>query len=99
MRRLLPDQRWIGCFDHLIELVAGIPFHNDDVKGPMAKARHLVGAITGSPLNKHRLELRQKSDNVYIPNFQPLRIIQDVDTRWWSTWRMTDRLVTLRTAL
>jgi len=45
------------------------------------------------------LKQRQKIIPLYADLKQPLTILQDVWTRWWSTWRMIRRLRFLRSAI
>ena len=55
----------------------------------MEDARHLVG---------HFMKSTQAMDNLLQDQnrSKPLKVIQDVTTRWWSTLSMIDRLITLQ---
>ena len=82
---------WMGCVDHLIELVTGVAFN--DTLAVMKSARAVVTAFTGSSQATEMLLQLQKAVN---NTAQPLVVVQDVSTRWWSTYAMISRLVQLR---
>lgn len=87
---------WHGCIDHLIELTTGMVLKSNGVEAVMAKARKLVGHFSSS---NQEIEQLKHIQVALKPNFAPKTVIQDVVTRWWSTYSMLSRLVYLRFAL
>ena len=84
----------VGCTCHRIECVTALVFDGPGVKKSMALARAVVTCYTKSSQAAGRLQ------ELYgIVGIIPLRIIQDVETRWWSTQSMVERLVYLRRAV
>ena len=83
----------VYCTDHQLELTTGLAFKveddtsNEDI---MKMARKLVGHFTGSSQAEAQLLGAQESV------VHPLKCIQDVVTRWWSTFQMVERLLKLR---
>ena len=92
---LMPFQ-WMGCIDHLIELVTGIAFDGPGVQCTMKNARTLVGYFTSS--SQHLAQLLDEQ-RIISPNKDPLKPIQDIETRWWSTYSMVSRLLELKDAI
>jgi len=86
---------WIGCIDHLVELTTGIAFDGPGVKDVMAKCRRIVGHFSSSSQAQDTL-LRQQ---LVTGTGTPLKVVQDVVTRWWSTYSMVERLLELRVSL
>ena len=84
---------WHGCVDHLIELTTGIAFNGPGVEDVMIRCRSIVGEFAGSNINVEALKNLQRAINVNVP---ALTIIQDCVTRWWSTYAMLERLLTLK---
>ena len=84
----------VRCTCHRIECVTALVFKGPSVKTSMALARAVVTRYTKSPQAAERL--RELCGKVGII---PLRVIQDVETRWWSTQSMPGRLVYLRRAV
>lgn len=81
---------WHGCIDHIIELVTRIAFEDTaDSQNVMTKARALVSHFSHSSQATELLLSKQTS------NMQ-LKCIQDVVTRWWSTYSMCERLLKLK---
>jgi hypothetical protein len=85
---------WMGCFDHLVEIVTGSCFDNNKIA--MANARGVVTFFNHSSQAEERLLSLQKQND---PEKKPLTLIQDVGTRWWSTFTMCDRLNSLKSEL
>ncbi|CAN0256728.1 unnamed protein product, partial [Ascophyllum nodosum] len=85
---------YIGCTCHRIEYVTALVFHGPGVKKSMTLARAVVTRYT--KLSQAAEQLRELCGIVGII---PLRVIQDVETRWWSTQSMAERLVYLRRAV
>lgn len=80
---------WCGCFDHLIQLVPDVVF-KFDTNGTLKAARAVVGYFNySSQANDKLLQMQDESGS-------PLTVIQDVPTRWWSTYAMCERLIKLK---
>ncbi|CAM9886015.1 unnamed protein product, partial [Ascophyllum nodosum] len=84
----------VGCTCHRIECVTALVFDGPGVKKSMALARAVVTRYTKSSQAAGRLQ-----ELCGIVGIIPLRVIQDVETRWWSTQSMVERLVYLRHAV
>ena len=90
------------CTDHNLHRNALHAFedkHLVGAEGVMKKARALVEYFTKSNQKLDILKDRQKTMPMYEDLKRPLTILQDVRTRWWSTWRMIRRLRFLRPAI
>lgn len=85
---------WHGCIDHLIELITGEAYTNND--GVTTRARALVGHYKSS---SSATTLLQEQQRVLKPAVPPKCPIQDVATRWWSTYSMVERLLYLKEAI
>ena len=92
---LMPFQ-WMGCMDHLIELITGVAFDGHGIQDTMKNARSLVGCFTSSPQDNAKLLNQQRVIN---PNKDALKPIQDIETRWRSTYSMVSRLLELKNAI
>ena len=64
----------------------------------MRKCCTLVKVFTSS-CQKEELLLKQQSQMVHYVNKNPVKAIQDVVTRWWSTYSMLTLLVYLKPAI
>ena len=84
----------VGCTCHRIECVTALVFDGPGVKKSMALARAVVARHTKSSQAAERLR-----ELCGIVGIIPLRVIQDMETRWWSTQSMAGRLVYLRRAV
>ena len=84
----------VGCTCHRIECVTALVFDGPGVKKSMALARAVVTRYTKSSQAAERLR-----ELCGIVGIIRLRVIQDVETRWWSTQSMAERLVYLRRAV
>ncbi|CAN0442995.1 unnamed protein product, partial [Ascophyllum nodosum] len=84
----------VGCTCHRIKCVTALVFDGPGVKKSMALARAVVTRYTKSSQAAGRLQ-----ELCGIVGIIPLRVIQDVETRWWSTQSMVERLVYLRRAV
>ncbi len=81
---------WHGCIDHLLNLITKIAFKDfTESDGAMNAARELVGFFSSSSQAEAILLSKQ------IPGSE-VKCIQDVATRWWSTYSMCERLLRLR---
>lgn len=80
------------CVAHVLELTTKIAFKSTNIEGidqAMIAARHLVGYFSKSPLQEERLKEIQ-------PENKKVGVLEDVKTRWWSTFRMIERLIRLK---
>jgi hypothetical protein len=100
------------CADHNLQLTAVKAFTGDieNYDGEVAqdrdgiestfsalkRARDLVSHIRHSPASKEKLDAAQRRVNNTDPT---LVVIQDVKTRWWSTYMMLERLCKLKAAI
>ncbi len=81
---------WHGCVDHILELVTDVAMKDyNQSAGAMAKARELVGFFSSSSQAEAILLSKQAQGKAD-------KCIQDVATRWWSTYSMCSRLVHLK---
>lgn len=79
----------------IAELTSGIGFSDiPGSDGAMKACRALVGHFSHSSQAAKRLLGKQV--HLRHPN-RPVGVLQDVSTRWWSTFSMTDRLLKLKT--
>jgi hypothetical protein len=84
------ETAWHGCIDHQLELVTGIAFTDDvDTLGTMSACRALINFFNSSSQAMGKLLSKQQVGRAVRP-------IQDVVTRWWSTYQMVERLIRLR---
>lgn len=86
------DADFNGCVDHILELTTGLAFentpHSEDV---MKKCRkHVTHFNESSQANAILLKKQEGGAG------RPVYCIQDVVTRWWSTYSMGQRLLRLR---
>lgn len=72
----------------------GLFFDGPGVKEAMIEARALVGHIKKSP--QAASELKRTLEFLRLPI---LTVLQDIVTRWWSTYTMIERLLSLQKAL
>lgn len=85
--------KWHGCVDHLLELVTGIAFKDlAESEGTMTACRTLISFFNSSSQAMAKLLGKQNAERAVKP-------IQDVATRWWSTFSMCDRLLRLKNYL
>ena len=83
------------CTNHVLELTTGFAFDDKnipDADNIMKSCRALVGHFSSSPLAEKMLLEKQKQN----PTCRPVGVIQDVATRWWSTFLMLERLLRLK---
>ena len=104
----------IYCTDHTLQCTAKLAFDDskyntilDEIETDndttenfklMRKCRSLVEVFTSS-CQKEELLLKQQSLMAHYINKKPVKAIQDVVTRWWSTYSMLSRLVYLKPAI
>jgi hypothetical protein len=85
--------RWHGSVDHSLELITGIAFKDlPESKGTMSACRTLINFFNSSSQAMAKLLAKQSAGRAVKP-------IQDVVTRWWSTWSMFNRLLRLKAYL
>ena len=98
--RLLEEkhQGWVSCvcMAHRLQTVVRHAMDMKDVSKLLSKSRKLVGHFKHSCLAAKTLTNKQQQLN---PLVQPLKVVQDVSTRWNSTYYMLQRLVKLRVPL
>lgn len=90
----------IGCVDHILNLTMKLAGTDPDVIGPqlpgagaLKQLRSLVGSFSHSTqLSDKLLGIQQTMS----PEKKAVGLIQDIVTRWWSTYKMCDRALTLR---
>lgn len=93
--RLLYDKHKIFhvyCSAHVLELTTGMAFDMSDALDCMKDARSLIGHFNSS--SQATAELMKIQTRA-----RPLHVIQDVATRWWSTYAMICRLLELKEAI
>lgn len=84
----------IGCCNHKLECTTAMLFNGPGVKKAMALQRALVARYTKSSQMAARLE------QVYgMQKIEALPVVHDVETRWWSMFSMTGRILYLRDAI
>ena len=85
----------LGCFSHMIQLVVhdGL-LSQRSVSDALASGRKIIGHFKHSPLATSRLETVQTGLGMPVK-----RLIQDVPTRWNSTFYMTASLLEQKSAI
>jgi len=77
--------KWLGCIDHLLQLVTHKAFSDLPMsEGSLKACRNLVNFFNLSPQATIKLLGKQVEGRAVKP-------IQDVTSRWWSTYAMCDR--------
>jgi len=84
------------CTDHLLHLTALKSFANDTCIEPLSALKALVNFINSSPQSNAKLADCQKKIH---PGKRPLKLLNEVRTRWWSTYTMIQRAIKLQQAL
>jgi hypothetical protein len=99
------------CVDHVLQLTA-VKAYNGEVRrdifdleehegednsvSVIKKARDIVTLFHSSSNAKEKLVSAQRDLN---PASTPLQLLQDVKTRWWSTYALVERMIQLREVL
>jgi len=84
-----------GCVDHILELTTSLAFEDSQASEDcMKKARALVGHFKHSSQANDSLLAVQKAVLGTIE--RAVTVIQDIVTRWWSTYQMCQRLLRLK---
>ena len=78
----------VRCFAHSLQLAVHSGLTIPSIVSVVSQCRHLVGHFSHSVIGTHGLEEFQRQQQVP----QPLHLIQDVITRWNSTFFMMKRL-------
>ena len=90
------------CFDHNLHNNALLAFEDDNLPGAdgaLRLARSVVEYFTKSSQAMTKLIEFQKSADLLKYQQKPLKVLQDVKRRWWSTYRMIKRLRHLKEAI
>lgn len=84
------------CADHILHLTALKAFATDTCIEPLKSLKALVNFINSSPQSNAKLVDCQKKIS---PGKKPLKLLNEVRTRWWSTYSMIQRANRLKQAL
>jgi len=84
------------CADHILHLTALKSFATDTCIEPLKSLKALVNFINSSPQSNAKLVDCQKKIS---PGKKPLKLLNEVRTRWWSTYSMIQRANKLKQAL
>lgn len=92
---LLPFQ-WIGCIAHLINIVCNnvVEAENAIWSTTLVTMRKLIGSIHKSDILTYFLHQYQVEDGK--PESETLRVVQYVETRWWSYYKSIQRMLELK---
>nr|XP_054592602.1 zinc finger BED domain-containing protein 4-like [Nothobranchius furzeri] len=90
----------LGCFAHTLQLVVheGLMLQRS-VSDALANSRKIVAHFKHSQLAQSRLEDLQREMQGAGTTSTPARLVQDVQTRWNSSFYMVKRLLTEKRAL
>lgn len=86
----------VNCMAHTLQLAVEDGLKAEQIQLAATEARRCVAHFNKSTLASDALEEYQIKQN---PDRKPLKVIQDVCTRWNSMYMMFDRLVHLRAAI
>ena len=86
----------VPCFAHTIQLCVTDALTNKDAMKAIAAGKRLVGHFSHSTMATSGLLEQQKR---LSPTNTPLKLVQDVQTRWNSSFLMMKRLLHLRVAV
>ena len=76
-----------------MELTTGLAFHLAEANNLMVRVRALIGHFSSSnQATEALLAVQSRRD----PSWRPKKVIQDVRTRWWSTYAAIERLILLK---
>lgn len=95
--RKMEEYRWLG--EVCVALQTVIKHATDTTRGVtklLASCRHIVGQFKRSALS---MEIFSKKQAELEPSSPPLKVIQDVSTRWKSTFYMLQRPATAERAI
>lgn len=86
---------WYGCADHLIELVTKHASEHERLAPTIADSKKLISSVRNSlQANSKLIELQTVMHVEGHDN--PVELVEDVATRWWTTYSMLERLYDLR---
>ncbi|KAM3850482.1 E3 SUMO-protein ligase ZBED1-like [Diretmus argenteus] len=93
MRQLKEKHGWasIRCAGHTLQLIVNTALKEPTISRALGAARHLVEHFKRSELASTKLKMKQEQMEV-VQN----ALIQDVSTRWNSTFHMVERLLQQR---
>lgn len=91
------ELRWkqYGCFAHTVNLIVRDGLKDEEIGRVINRVKHIVGHFKRSHIATARLISYQQNQS----NKTPLKLLQDVATRWNSTYYMLERLLTLEEAV
>jgi hypothetical protein len=82
--------KWLGCIDHLLQLVTKKAFSDlPMLEGTLKACQNLVNIFNSSSQATKKLLAKQVEGRAVKP-------IKNVTTRWWSTYSMCDQLLRLK---
>lgn len=91
----------IRCFAHCLNLTckAGLSEFSNELK----LIRQFIGAVNGSAITSKlfedvQLKLIEQKPEIFLIK-KPLKLVQDVDTRWNSVYLMLERFIRLKPAI
>lgn len=88
---------WGPCVDHILECTTGVAMSDTpNSSGTMASCRKLAGHFHSSSQANDTLLNLQNTGGGLQANQRAVTTIQDVVTRWWSTYSMCSRLLRLK---
>lgn len=97
--------KYLQIITHIVIILYFIYFSSDTnlpgAEGTMRTARALVEYFNKSTQATSKLLKFQENSSIpkYKERKKPLKLLQDVETRWWSTLRMDKRLCFLKEAV
>ncbi|XP_073691495.1 E3 SUMO-protein ligase ZBED1-like [Garra rufa] len=86
-----PEMQGVRCAGHTLQLCINSALKQDPICRAVAASRHLVGHFKKG--HKAKTGLKQKQEQQNVPQHE---LIQDVSTRWNSTFSMLERLLEQR---
>jgi hypothetical protein len=84
------------CTDHLLHLTASKGYSADSTITAVQALKSFISFVNNSPQTSDRLASFQVQVS---PGSRTLKLLTDCKTRWWSTYDMVERAITLRKAI